>query len=1049
MSMELSELVEEIYRNRSSLFYGSGVSISCGGPAWSELLTSLKDRFNKNTTNPFDLMQEIIGFNNVNRAEVESFIKERLAAISPNEDVKYLFSLPWKAILTTNYDQLPNHINTTLDESRIILTTSDKEEIDRNNQNLLYCFKLMGDSESSFPKPGYMVLTNNDFSLAAERQIYFLNLFRNIATSGNIIYIGYSFKDNLVFRFLYMMKTLYQQYPWKGYAIIPSEPSEEILKQMTDFGITWVKGSLSKFVEISNKKFNTIPRSTLIDTNTIKIHRKVINLERSLFSNVYNQIQLLTDEKLTPGKDSPELFFSGIQNSFFPYILSWDYPRDASLEWINSEKKRNLPDNLKGILEKRDNYNHEENAFITLVGIGGSGKSILVNRIAHDWYSYGNPVIFINNNIMTLDSIAINNFMSSLRKEYLNKITDDEEKQIRWLIVADACGSIAGQIKNFRNHLESEARPTDIILVTRESDYPMEHLKRLPIDAIYKIDDTVGIEERNKLIKHFERFHIFDNKLLGINLNNKNINNSFFSFMYSSCKESRKNISEILKDEFETLDNEQKRLFGILSLIQSYDMDPIYSLVINSEDFSPTWVESQVIDGRLSGFLKFDYNGTALKVVNRIIANEIADLCYKSPEERYIILKRIFSSVTLGDKLEMGFLNTILINRIKDYIGPKITNDHIINLFKTAISVMKTRPLLLHLGRIQTNLGKFDDAKTSLYEASETNFPGYYERKEHVNDAEGRLALEEAEYEMIDRNNEKNAWNYLEIAESKFTTAQISPNITPHPYEGLARTYITKARLSTDRNLILSYLFSAMSEISYVESYTGDESNVYIIKTEISRLLREIDFNESDIEGLQTDRSKAQSYAYLAQTRYYENRLTDAQKYINKGIKYDEYNIWLMRLYVLVNKELYPSEYYRISDVLEKYKKIKHEKYDIELSFELAKVTYMSGDIREARMLFNELFNNAKNHPRRFIPRVNLDRWFDEGIPKRAIGTITDIPKFKSYGRVETNIPNTHRDNMIVRMQDIEYSNPQIGDRVSYEIIFNMKGPEASKVRKI
>ena len=72
-------------------------------------------------------MQEVIGWNDTNRAEAEALIRGRLLAISPKEEQKYLFSIPWKAILTTNYDRLPDIIGSTLDGSRQIIPVADSE----------------------------------------------------------------------------------------------------------------------------------------------------------------------------------------------------------------------------------------------------------------------------------------------------------------------------------------------------------------------------------------------------------------------------------------------------------------------------------------------------------------------------------------------------------------------------------------------------------------------------------------------------------------------------------------------------------------------------------------------------------------------------------------------------------------------------------------------------------------------------------------------------------------------------------------------------------
>jgi hypothetical protein len=125
-----------------------------------------------------------------------------------------------------------------------------------------------------------------------------------------------------------------------------------------------------------------------------------------------------------------------------------------------------------------------------------------------------------------------------------------------------------------------------------------------------------------------------------------------------------------------------------------------------------------------------------------------------------------------------------------------------------------------------------------------------------------------------------------------------------------------------------------------------------------------------------------------------------------------------------------------------------NEKYDIELSFELAKEMFMQGRIIESRRYFRELFSKAQNHPRRIVPREPEDRWIENGTARRLTGTIINMPTEDRYGFIQITSP-VYRTTIIVRKKDLQYKNPNAGDRVTLEIVFNMLGPEASRVRSI
>jgi len=249
--MSLDELAAIMVTSPISLFYGAGVSFDCGGPTWDELSALIQRHFSVQIKNDFfSLMQEVIGWNDTNRAEAEDLIRKRLAATSPKGDQKYLFSIPWKAILTTNYDHLPDIIGATLDGSRQVIPIADPEgEVNQLRDDHLYCFKLLGDCQYSYSQGGWMVLSASDLFSESERRTNFFKRFRTLAISGHIIYIGYSFKDDLVFLLLSHMKKVLQGFPWKGFAIIPDEPDSETKKKLESVGITWVKGTLEDFVK--------------------------------------------------------------------------------------------------------------------------------------------------------------------------------------------------------------------------------------------------------------------------------------------------------------------------------------------------------------------------------------------------------------------------------------------------------------------------------------------------------------------------------------------------------------------------------------------------------------------------------------------------------------------------------------------------------------------------------------------------------------------------------------------------------------------------------
>ena len=1050
--MNLEELVAEIKRSPVSLFYGAGVAITCGGPSWKELFSGIKDRFPGGKSDEFfTYMDEIIGFDDSNRAEVEEFVRTRLASISPQDDHRYLFSIPWRAVLTTNYDHLPEAINTTFDERRQIIAVSDpREQIDQTREDHLYCFKLLGDSTYNYPEGGWMVLSTSDLFSAAQRRTRFFEQFRNLATSGHIVYSGYSFKDDLVFLLLKQMKTVLRRFPWKGFAIIPSEPESEVKKKLESVGITWVKGDLEDFITATKKVRGKCPTSAPTGIGFLTIHRQTIELDRSILSNIWKKFTVLHNDLLKHSVETPKDFLRGICPSFYPYVVHWDFPRKTRKVFANPNSKASTPDDLTQLKEQATSGELSDNLFVALVGIAGSGKTVVANRLAFEWYQTGNPVLFIDSESLSIDTAALDGLMNEIRSEYLSKVHEagiKEPHPLRWLIVADGCGPLLGELKMLKNHLLAVAKPADLLLVTRESETPIEKLRRYELDAIYRLDDTVLPRERKDFLKHFKQFGVMNEDIAKRNIRDREINRSFYALVYSSIRDSRETIKKLLQEEYESLDAESKRIYRIAALVQSYQLRPWLSLILKSQDEDPEWVNHQVKEGRLGGVLQFfDYERT-LMTPHRVIAEAISDIVFRTSEERKIALNKIISAIVLGDTTETDFLHYLLIGRIEADIGPQLLMYHKIDLFHQAVQKVGTRPLLIHLGRLETNAGKFSDARRSLKEAYSARVPRYHERGEHVRDAEGRLEYAIAETK-IDSGDLKSAWDHLDKAEEKFVEATIDPKITPHPYEGIARTYLAKAGISKEEGIQWQFILTAMQECNYVERYLGETPEISLVKKEIEAKLDTLGFNETHIEKIQNRIGKANGYAYLTENKIAHRHFKQALELVDKGLKFDGMNIWLMRLRVTLLKKLSPDDHDAIMATLNDYTAVSNKRYDIELSFELAKETYILGRIAEARRKFRTLYRRASHHPRRLIPREE-DRWMEKGRPVRLKGTITKVPTEDRYGLVQTTFPETFEDTMVVRKKDIQYQNVKAGDRVSYEVIFNMRGPEASRVRSL
>jgi hypothetical protein len=94
-------------------------------------------------------------------------------------------------------------------------------------------------------------------------------------------------------------------------------------------------------------------------------------------------------------------------------------------------------------------------------------------------------VIFINPEISAIDTDALNGVINEIREKYVDRMQKshlEKPPPLRWLIIADDCGNILSDLKILGNYLLSTGRPADLVLVTRESETPIETLSDLGLD---------------------------------------------------------------------------------------------------------------------------------------------------------------------------------------------------------------------------------------------------------------------------------------------------------------------------------------------------------------------------------------------------------------------------------------------------------------------------------------------------------------------------------------------------------------------------------------
>ena len=185
------------------LFVGAGIghyvtgTDGKPGPDAVTLARELAGRFKiPASSDHFDLakISEVVQLRH-GRAELETFLRKRLADLEPDEHLRWLFSLRWGAIFTTNYDNVierayelnPNPRQ----QPKSFSSTSDLLHINTPLDVPIYHLHgaLFGQSQSN------IIITQSDYATFKERRRMLFELLKRDFATSNVLYVGYSNND--------------------------------------------------------------------------------------------------------------------------------------------------------------------------------------------------------------------------------------------------------------------------------------------------------------------------------------------------------------------------------------------------------------------------------------------------------------------------------------------------------------------------------------------------------------------------------------------------------------------------------------------------------------------------------------------------------------------------------------------------------------------------------------------------------------------------------------------------------------------------------------
>ncbi len=410
---------------------GAGASIGSHAPSGDELIQRVKRKFpdaETESNNFLDVCQGVVDMPIYGRPMLEKFIKDEFYGLKPSDAIhKRLPLYQWPALFTTNYDDLVEKAYEDVRREsegktpRCIPVLREHSSYALHKWDELKFFKLMGCISQERDEEGKMVLTRSDYNRDSKRRRRMLETLRDFVKDGTILYVGYSFRDRLAFELIDEAYDLFgMENIAYSFALIPNFESDSkldhMLKQRKIIPLPYTFEYL--ITKLSEEK-PTISLEVK-KKKTLNLKGMLIDIPYTDFQEYGEYFEILCEEsfereaKGTPNPnewDETREFFRGKVTGWGPFIKGWDFKRDIY------KRKKGIRERIKEELEKTD---PKDNCALLILGSSGLGKSILLKRIASDFYKAGTPIIMLRPYGTDFDYKLIDKFCEEMREKLDN-----------------------------------------------------------------------------------------------------------------------------------------------------------------------------------------------------------------------------------------------------------------------------------------------------------------------------------------------------------------------------------------------------------------------------------------------------------------------------------------------------------------------------------------------------------------------------------------------------------------------------------------------------
>jgi tetratricopeptide (TPR) repeat protein len=477
------QLLHTVFGGKAILFFGAGASrgarLKDGTPCplGPDLAEDLMQQFLRQSAGSWSLgkVVDCLERNRIDRTKINTRVFEVFDPFVPHEPYRQLFDFRWRAFFTTNFDTLIRQAYeqtkaATAGKQQLVEVLYHRMQVDYVDPSKLYLFALHGSLSHYLDLSTPLVLTEQDKIKTRDNRIGMLEKLASLQGGGTVIYVGYSFGDEVFWELLNLLESI-QGLSW-SYALMPglNGRDKSYLAQYKVEGLDLTfEQFMDELIEAAKQQGVRIEPAK----HTLRLapdKQDTIELTEEVYHYVVEHFELLTEELLGQVAPEPINFYRG-------YDAHWSfYERECDvIRW----QTRKIYETVCSYMERSPDAgaSRRANPVVLVSTTAGAGKSVLLRRVAFDCYRQkGYLVVWARPDVIHTQGWDVQ------RLKQLSQLLEAR----KLLVVVDNCAGIYsdkgkpmyGCTADLIAALEAETIPCVVLLAARPGEFYSSHDER-------------------------------------------------------------------------------------------------------------------------------------------------------------------------------------------------------------------------------------------------------------------------------------------------------------------------------------------------------------------------------------------------------------------------------------------------------------------------------------------------------------------------------------------------------------------------------------------